>query len=1155
MDTATPTRSRDRLSEAKRLLLEKRLRGEARPAAPRNAIRRRGGGPVHPMSWAQERLWFLDRLEPGNPFYNIPAACLVSARIDVPTLERAISEVVRRHEALRTVFRAVDGEPRQIVQPPYDLRIEMDDIRGPDGAPADEEAIRLAIARLGIQPFDLSRGPLVRVHLVRVSQADYALLVNVHHIVTDGWSMPIVMREMEELYEAYAHGRPYPLAELPIQYPDYSAWQREYLTGETLRAQLDYWRGHLQGAPTLELPTDRPRPATQSYRGAMYRFVWPASLTGRIRAVAVETGASMNMVIMAAFYLMLHRYSGQDDLVVGTLLGNRNRAETEPLVGFFVNSLPIRARLRDEMPFRELVRQVRTGVLDANTHQDLPFDRIVDELRVERDPRRNPLFQVMYFHHTFVKDVHHKEDSEWASELNIRSLFQETGVTLVDTSTSKFDLTFATLEMDGVLANMCEYASDLWDEGSVARMMEHTRVLLDRACARPDAPLAELSMVSGAERARLLAWGANEGQAPLGEAEPAAFLPAAREVGDAEEGAPALAHADFERRAREAPDATAVAWSGGRMTYAELDARAEALARRLAAAGIRPESLVGVLLPRGAGAVVALLAVLKAGGVYLPLDPAHPPERLRWMLDDAGAAVLLADRAGRDALAGFAGAVVPADEDEGADAGDRADRDGASSPPASPHPLSGAYLVYTSGSTGTPKGVLVQHAEAAAHARAAGRAYGLTPADRVLQFAAPGFDVALEQVLAPLSAGAATVLRGAEVPGAAEIVELLREEGVTVFNPPTAYWHALAADPETVARIRATVRLTLAGGEAMLAEAARRWLAAPGGGALLNVYGPTETVVTSTAQPVDGSVSAGRTTVPVGRPLPGRRAYVLDDGGRLVPAGVPGELHVGGVLARGYLRRPALTAERFVPDPFSRMPGARLYRTGDRARWTEAGALEFLGRADLQVKLRGVRVELGEVEAALLRLDGVRAVAADARGGVLAAYVVAPGGIDPAAARAALSRSLPEHLVPSAVVPMATLPLTPNGKLDRAALPDPHLPTAGDPVLPETETERALAGIWTELLDVDEVGAEDSFFALGGHSLRAMQLVSRVRERVEVELPLRAVFEAPRLRALAARIDALRDQALAGLAEELGALDEAALEALLGPAKPAGGEE
>jgi amino acid adenylation domain-containing protein/non-ribosomal peptide synthase protein (TIGR01720 family) len=1065
MDTDTTARSRDRLSEAKRLLLEKRIKGQARSAAPRNAIRRRGGGPVHPMSWAQERLWFLDQVEPGSAFYNIPAALLVSARIDVPTLERALSEVVRRHEALRTVFRLVDGEPRQIVQPPYAVKIERGDIRGPDGEPADEETIRRSITREGARPFDLANGPLVRVHLIRVSEADFALLVNVHHIVTDGWSMPIVMREMDELYEAYARGLPYPLKELEIQYPDYSAWQREFLTGDTLRQQVDYWRGHLEGAPTLELPTDRPRPPVLTYRGSIYRFVWPAALTDRIRAVSVQTGSSMNMVIMAGFYLMLHQYSGQDDVVVGTLLGNRNRAETEPLVGFFVNSAPIRARLRAGMPFRELVRQVRTAVLDADAHQDLPFDKMLDELRVERDPARNPLFQVMYFHHTFVKDVHHKEDSEFASELNIRALFQETGVTLVDTNATKFDLTFATLEMDGALANMCEYSSDLWDEATMARMMEHTRVLLDRACARPDAPLSDFSMVSDAERARLLAWGTNE----RGMDTDSTLV------------------AELDARTAEAPDAAAVEFADARWTYAELRARADGVARRLAALGVRRGDRVGVATEASARMVAAIAGILRAGAAVVPLDPEYPAERLAFMVRDSGARVVLvpADRAGAD----FGGARAVVID------GEEADADDAPFSAAEVRAEDVAYVIYTSGSTGTPKAVLTTHG-ALVRTFVDADYVQIRPGDRVMQAAGLSFDAAVFETWGTLVNGATAVGIDRDVLlSPPDFRRALRERGITVAFVTTQLFNRHVRE---VPDVFAGLRYLLFGGELVDAAAVRACLQGGRPDHLVHMYGPTETAVFATAHRVD-DVAADAHTVPIGRPVNATRLYVLDRRGILCGTGVPGELCVGGGrVAAGYLARPALTAERFAADPFGGND-ARMYRTGDRVRWTEDGALEFLGRLDAQVKIRGHRIEPGEVEAALRAHPDVRDCVAIARedGGErrLVAYVV--GGVDADALRIHLRERLPDYMVPSAFVAMAAIPLTPNGKVDWRKLPEPDAAAAvdGDAYAePRTRTERVLAELWAAALRRERVGIHDNFFALGGDSILSIQIIARAAQ-------------------------------------------------------------
>ena len=1062
----TTNRSRDRLSEAKRLLLEKRIRGQARPAAPRNAIRRRGGGPVHPMSWAQERLWFLDQMEPGSGFYNIPMATLCSARVDVPTLERAFSEIVRRHEALRTVFRLVDGEPRQIVQPPYDVRIERGDIRGPGGEPADEETLRETISREGGRPFDLAHGPLVRVHLIRVSEADCALLVNIHHIVTDGWSMPIVMREMDELYEAYARGLPYPLAELPIQYPDYSAWQREYLTGDTLREQVDYWRNHLEGAPTLELPTDRPRPPVLTYRGSIYRFVWPASLTERIRAVAVETGSSMNMVIMAGFYVMLHQYSGQDDVVVGTLLGNRNRAETEPLVGFFVNSAPIRARLRGDMPFRELVRQVRTSVLDADAHQDLPFDKMLDELKVVRDPARNPLFQVMYFHHTFVKDVHHKEDSELASELNIRALFQETGVTLVDTHATKFDLTFATLEMGGVLANMCEYSSDLWDEATMARMMEHTRVLLERACGDVDAPLSALGMVADAERARLLAWGTNDRGTDVH----------------------STLVAELDARAADAPDAVAVEFADGRLTYAELRARADAEARRLAGLGVQRGDRVGVATEASAAMVAAIAGILRIGAAVVPLDPEYPAERLAFMVRDSGARVVLvpADRAAAD----FGGARTLV-------LGDVEDADAAPFAAPEVRPDDVAYVIYTSGSTGTPKAVLTTHGALVRTFRGADYVE-IRPGDRVMQGAGLSFDAAVFEVWGTLVNGATVVGVDRDVLLATpELARALRERAITVAFLTTQLFSRHVRE---VPDLFAGLRYVLFGGEQVDVDAVRACL--EGGGrpdALVHLYGPTETAVFATSHTVD-AVPADAHTVPIGRPVNATRLYVLDDRGMLCGTGVPGELCVGGGrVAAGYLDRPELTAERFVADPFAADADGRMYRTGDRVRWLADGTLEFLGRLDGQVKVRGFRIEPGEVESALRAHAAVRDCAVVARedGGErrLVAYVVGDG-VEGTDFRAHLRERLPDYMVPSAFVPLDAIPLTPNGKLDRAKLPAPDAsarPAEGY-AEPRTRTERVLAELWAEVLRLERVGIHDNFFALGGDSILSIQIIARAAQ-------------------------------------------------------------
>jgi amino acid adenylation domain-containing protein len=1073
MDAPNTTRSRDRLSDAKRLLLEKRIRGQAKAAVPAHAIRPMGGGPVFPMSLAQERLWVLDQMEPGNPFYNIPMGCLISARVDVPTLERALTEIVTRHQALRTVYRLVDGEPRQIVLPPHPVPVNLHDMRGPGGAPAPDAAIRARIAELGARPFDLASGPMLRADLIRVSEADCALLVNVHHIATDGWSMPIVTREMEQLYEAFAHGRPYPLQPLEIQYADFSLWQREFLTGDTLRQQLDYWRGHLSGAPTLELPTDRPRPPVLSYRGSLYRFVWPAALAQRLHAFSVTAGASMNMVIMAGFYLVLHRYSGQDDLVVGTLLGNRNRAELEPMVGFLVNSAPIRARITGEMTFRELALQVRTSVLDADANQDLPFDRIVEEVATGRDPSRSPLFQVMYFHHTFVNnDVHHLQDSEFQSELNLRSLFQETGVTLVETHTTKFDLTLATMEVDGALPGMCEYSTDLWDEATMARMMEHCRVLLERATAAPDAPLSSISMLTDEERSRLLTWGTNDRGMEIDD------TPVAR----------------FESHVARTPDAPAVEYADASWTYAQLDAQANRIARRLLAMGVRRGGVVGLAAGPSARMVAALAGILKTGAAVAPLDPGYPAERLSGMMQDAGIRVVITDGGVPAGVSDGGALVLDLADDAAAVAAENGARFDSTARPADV-----AYVIYTSGSTGRPKAVLTTHG-AIVRTFVDDDFVRVRAGDRVMQAGALSFDAAIFEIWAPLMNGAATVGIDRDVLlSPADFARSLRERGITVGFLTTQLFNRHVRE---VPGIFAPLRCLLFGGEQVDADAVRACLRGGRPGRLLHVYGPTETSVFATAFSVD-DLAEDAHTVPIGRPISATRTYVLDARGEACGTGVPGELWIGGGrVAAGYLDRPELTAERFVPDPFASAADARMYRTGDRARWRADGAIEFLGRTDFQVKVRGFRIEPGEVEAALRAHPAVRdcvVLAREEEGGErrLVAYVAGPDLPDDATLRAFLKQRLPDYMVPSAFVALDELPLNANGKVDRRRLPSPDAAgTASEGYeAPRNRVEQVLAELWAGVLRVERVGIHDNFFAMGGDSILSIQIIARAAEQ------------------------------------------------------------
>ncbi|HET7233244.1 MAG TPA: amino acid adenylation domain-containing protein [Longimicrobium sp.] len=1079
------------LSPERRKLLELRLNAQREQAAgPELRARPRTGGAA-PLSFAQARLWVLDRMDPGGAAYNMSHPLRIRGALDVGALARALDALRARHETLRTTIAERDGEPVQVIHPPVPVDLPLDDLSFLSQEDRETEVGR-RVDQDANTGFDLVAGPLLRASLLRLSDDEHVLLLTMHHIVSDGWSMGIISRELGEAYAALREGRAPRLDPLPVQYADFAAWQREHLRGEELNRLTTFWRTALEGAPrALELPTDRPRPPAESHRGRTLRTHVDPATAARLREVALAEGATLFNVLCAAFRTVLARHAGQSDVVLGTPVANRGRRELEGLAGFFVDTVPLRARVDLAERFGEMVRREQTVALAAFAHQALPFDRIVDALKLPRDPSRNPVFQAM------------------VTLQNARMEPVELGgveITPVvpDYQTAKFDLTLDHYEEDdGSLRIELEWATDLFEEGTVRLLAGHHRALLAAAAADPSRVVGELPLADAVELRAAAALGRG-----------GAVTPAAETV-----------HGLFLRQAEMTPDEPALAWSGGTLSYGELRDRAAAVAARLRAHGVGPEARVGAVVRHGPAAVAALLGTMMAGGAWLPIDPDLPAERIAWMLEDAGARVVLADAGDLDRLPSTGVVILPLEkaEDAPADAADA--MDGIAIDPAN-----AAYVLYTSGSTGAPKGVVVTHGAAAVHLAAARAAYRLRADDRVLAFAALVFDPSLEQILAPLACGASVALRDPEPWGPAELAGKVAALGVTVLNPPTAYWARLAAEPEAAAEVKARARLVIAGGEAMPADAAREWSRLPGGAALLNAYGPTEGVVTATVLfvPAEADDEPWAAAVPVGRPLAGRDVYVVD--AALRPAGltVPGEICLGGAaLARGYLGRAALTAERFVPDPFSRTPGARMYRTGDRARWRADGALEFLGRMDAQAKLRGYRVEPGEVEAALRALPPVRdcavAIRDDDGERRLVAYVVAVDGaeVDARALREALGRSLPAYMVPTAFVALDALPLTPNGKVDRRALPAPGAQAvhAGEHAAPRTPAEEVLAGIWQRVLRVDDVGIDDDFFALGGHSLLAAQVVSRVRQAFGVELPLRAVFEAPTVRRLAARLE------------------------------------
>ncbi|HWS88663.1 MAG TPA: amino acid adenylation domain-containing protein, partial [Pyrinomonadaceae bacterium] len=1059
-------------------------RGAGVEAPPIVPVSREGALAV---SFAQQRLWFIDQLQPGTTMYNLPVAVRLTGQLDLDAMRQTLSEIVRRHESLRTTFASVDGQPTQVINPTQPVALPLIDLSdlSPEAKRAESERLAEREAR---RPFDLAAGPLLRVTLVRESEHEHVVLFTTHHIVSDGWSMGVFVKEVAALYTAFTQRRPSPLPELKVQYADYAVWQRGWLQGEVLEQQVEYWRGHLAGAPgVLELPTDRPRGAVQRHRGGRHGFTLDAELSDGLRTLSRREGATLFMTLLAGWQLLLSRYSGQADVVVGTSIANRNRAEVEPLIGFFVNTLPLRARLGGAQSFRELLAQVKETTLGAYAHQDLPFEKLVEELQPDRSLSHAPLFQVLFVLQNAPGGT-----------------LELPGISLSPVSRgvekAMHDLLLSMQEAGPVLNGLLIYDADLFDDSTVARMVTHFVTLLKGIVAEPQRRISELSLMEPAEERQLI-----EGRSGTRRDYPR-DLPVQRL---------------FERQAAASPDAVAILSGGAQLSYGALNRRANQLAHHLIGLGVSADVPVALCMERSPELVVAMLAVLKAGGCYVPLDPQYPLERLSLMLTDSGAPVVLTRESWLDSLPAHWAQVVCVDADE-----EEVSRQSEEDPEERAGAENLAYVIYTSGSTGEPKGVCVTH-RGIARLVCNPDYVSLGPDEVVLHYAPPTFDAATFEVWGALLNGARLALMP---PGAATLDELgerVGREGVTTMWLTAGLFH-LVVD-ERLDALRG-VRQLLAGGDVLSARHVRRALEGLPGCEVINGYGPTENTTFTCCHRMAGAADLDG-GVPIGRPITNTQVYVLDEGLRAVPPGVVGELYTGGDgLARGYLNAAGQTAERFVPHPYSAEPGARLYRTGDLVRWNARGELEFIGRADGQVKVRGYRIELGEVEAALGRHRGVRECVAEARGGGegeekrLVAYFVAEEGQRPTAAelREHLQQRLPEYMLPSAYVELEALPLTPNGKVDRRALPEPD--EAGgvreaEYLPPRTATEEMLAGIWGELLGVEQVGVTDNFFELGGHSLLATQLMSRVRDAFAAEVALRQLFARPTLGELALAVD------------------------------------
>ncbi|MEG4838962.1 amino acid adenylation domain-containing protein [Microcoleus sp. B9-D4] len=1077
------------LSPQKRELLLQRLNQKKESVSLERILPQSRESNTFPLSFAQQRLWFFEQLTPGNFTYHILAGVRLTGTLDARSLDRSLNELVKRHEVLRTAFKTINGQPVQAIASNLELKIVEIDLRGLPETERSREVERLIAAEAKLA-FDLSQAPLLRAKLLHLSDSNWVLLLSTHHIIFDAWSMGIFIQELARFYQAFCTGKPSPLPELSVQYADFASWQRQWLQGEVLETQLAYWKKQLGGnLPVLNLPTDRPRSAVQTFRGAVHKFTIPKAIAEEIAQLSQREKATLFMTLLAAFKTLLYRYTGQEDILVGSPIANRNRREIEELIGLFANTLVFRTNLSSNPTFKELLGRMREVALGAYNHQDLPFEKLVEIIHHERDLSHNPLFQVLF------------------SLRNVRTpQIKLPGVTLssleIERKTARFDLALDLEEgLEGINGTL-EYSQDLFDASTARRIGGHFITLLESIAANPEQRLSSLPMLTKPEQQQLLfEWNNTHSNFPQDK----------------------CIHQLFEAQAKLTPDAIAVVFENECLTYRELNKKANNLASYLQKIGVKPEFLVGIYVERSLEMIVGLLGILKAGGAYVPLDPAYPPERLGFMLEDAKISVLLTQKKLLETLPRNSASIVFLD----------ADSEGLSS---CDEPLVGlqnssnlAYVIYTSGSTGKPKGVQISHASAVNFLSSMRQQLAIADGDVWLAVTSLSFDIAALELFLPITTGSQVVVASREVASNGEkLLETLTNSGATFMQATPASWKMLlAAGWQENNQLK-----ILCGGEALPRQLANQLLLR--GASVWNLYGPTETTIWSTLNQVDRKDES----VSIGRPIANTQIFILDRYLMPVPVGVFGELHIGGAgLSRGYLNRPELTAEKFIPNPFVEDPihasfilnsssfilSERLYKTGDLARYLPDGNIEFMGRSDHQVKVRGFRIELGEIEAVLSQYPAVREAIAlvrednpgDKR---LVAYIVANSALKTQDSelindlRSYLKQKLPQYMIPSAFVLLESLPLTPNGKIDRRSLRAPDTNTAefeSNFTEPRTPDEQLIAEIWAEVLGLERVGIHDNFFELGGHSLLATQAISRLREAFQVELPLRSLFESP----------------------------------------------
>ncbi len=1083
------------LSPQKRALLELRLKQGAVPTKRLPALKARRDPGSARASFAQQRLWFLEQLEPGQATYNVPRAIRFSGPLNIEALRASLTEIVRRHEPFRTHFSNVDGELRQI--------IDRDDIRIPlieidltclDEAEREAEGKRLAREEAA-RPFDLNTGPVIRTTLLRLGEHEHVLLLTTHHIVSDAWSATILFREFGQLYEGFANGKYVSLAPLAIQYADFAEWQRDWLQGEQLEKQLSYWKRQLEGVPTeLSLPLDFPRPATQTFQGAYKALALPPALSKKLTELSNRESTTLFMTLLAAFKTLLYRYTSYEDIVIGSPIAGRNRAEVEDLIGFFINTLALRTSLAGNPTFRELLHRVKQTAIDAYTHQDLPFEKLVAEMDPERDLGRHPLFQVMFQY----------QDTE-------RALFRTSDLKLTwletSTQTAKFDLTMAVLTENETLNCVIEYRTELFRGETIEQLLGHYATLLESIVSNPSERIATLHLMSDAQQAEVIAAGRGE----------LAEFPRTQSI-----------HELFERQVELTPNEPALLFQTERLTYRQLNARANQLANYLRTRGVGPEIRVAIRLRRSPEMIVGLLAVLKAGGAYVPIDPAYPEERASFILEDSGASLLITKARLAERPFSSRVPVVSFDADW-----EEISRAGESNPPIVGTPEDAAHVIYTSGSTGRPKGVISAHRASVNRFAWMWRTYPFAQGEVCCQKTSLSFVDSIWEIFGPLLRGVPLVILDDDsVKDPKLLVAVLAKHKVSRIVLVPSLLRVMLESDESLAAKLPNLRYCVCSGETLSVELASAFCEKLPHTKLINLYGSSEVAADVTCYEV--TKTGGLKSIPIGKPIANTQIYILDSFLQPVPVGVVGEIYVGGEgLARGYLNEPDLTFEKFVSDPL-KDDDSKLFRTGDRGRYLVTGDIEFHGRHDNQVKVRGFRIELGEIEIVLRTHPAIRQAIVVAwddpqSGKQLVAYLVSekqPLLINEV--RTLLQRRLPDYMVPSSFVVLESLPLNSSGKVDRLALPDPdlnQLTAQEDFVPPRTPIEDVLATIWAETLGIDRVGVNDDFFSLGGHSLLVARVVARVREALQIELPMRTLFETSTVRALGTEVERLRQAA------------------------------